>query len=65
LGLSIEDRQILMAHSSSETTKVYTHPNFELAAEFINRLPNVFKMADPSPTKRDSIVTYSATEGFI
>ncbi len=57
LGLSIEDRQILMAHSSSETTKIYTHPNFELAAEFINRLPEVFKMADPSATKRDQNVT--------
>ncbi|MQY73440.1 MAG: tyrosine-type recombinase/integrase [Dehalococcoidia bacterium] len=40
LGLSIEDRQILMAHSSSETTEIYTHPNFELAAEFVNRIPN-------------------------
>ncbi len=32
LGLSIEDRQILLSHSSSETTKIYTHPNFDLAA---------------------------------
>jgi len=39
MGLSIEDRQILLTHSSSETTKIYTHPNFELAAEYVNKLP--------------------------
>lgn len=40
LGLSIEDRQILLAHSSSETTKIYTHPNFDLASQFVNRIPD-------------------------
>ncbi|MFC1785880.1 tyrosine-type recombinase/integrase [Candidatus Neomarinimicrobiota bacterium] len=39
LGLAIGDRQILLAHASSETTKLYTHPNFELAAKFVNRIP--------------------------
>ena len=39
LGLDIGDRQILLAHASSETTKLYTHPNFELAARFVNRIP--------------------------
>ena len=39
LGLSIEDRQVLLAHSSSETTKIYTHPNFKLATEYVNRIP--------------------------
>ena len=39
MGLSIEDRQVLLAHSSSETTKIYTHPNFDLASQFVNRLP--------------------------
>ena len=38
--LSIEDRQSLMAHSSSKTTTVYTHPNLELARDYINKLPN-------------------------
>ena len=37
--LTIEDRQSLMAHSSSNTTSVYTHPNLELAREYINKLP--------------------------
>ena len=37
------DRQALLAHSSSETTKIYTHPNFERALEFVNRLPNFAK----------------------
>ena len=40
MGLSIEDRQILLAHSSSETTKIYTHPNFDLASKFVNRIPD-------------------------
>ena len=40
LGLSIQDRQILLAHSSSETTKIYTHPNFDLAAKFVNLIPD-------------------------
>ena len=39
-GLSIQDRQVLMAHTSSETTKIYTHPNIELAAKHLNRMPN-------------------------
>ena len=38
LGLEIEDRKILLAHSSSETTKIYTHPNFELASKFVNQI---------------------------
>ena len=33
------DIQILLAHASSETTKIYTHPNFELASEYINKIP--------------------------
>ena len=39
LGLAIQDRQVLLAHSSSETTKIYTHPNIELAREYVNRIP--------------------------
>lgn len=38
-GLGIEDRQILLAHSSNQTTKGYTHPNFKLALKFVNRMP--------------------------
>ena len=39
LGLNIDDRRILLAHASTETTKIYTHPNFDLAAQFVNQLP--------------------------
>ncbi|MHC4799846.1 MAG: hypothetical protein ACYTF1_24690 [Planctomycetota bacterium] len=28
-------------HSSSATTKIYTHPNFDLAADYVNRLPEL------------------------
>jgi len=41
MGVPIEDRQILLAHSSSETTKVYTHPNFKLAKKYINQIPKI------------------------
>ena len=40
LGLSIDDRAVLLAHSSSETTKIYTHSNLELAFEYINKMPD-------------------------
>lgn len=39
LGLDMNDRQILLAHSSSETTKLYTNPNFDRAKEFVNKIP--------------------------
>ena len=42
LGLEMEDRRVLLAHSSSETTKIYTHPNFELAKKWIDRMPRFF-----------------------
>lgn len=28
-----------LAHTYCETTKVYTHPNFELASQFVNKIP--------------------------
>ena len=43
LGLSIDDRRILLAHSSSETTKIYTHPNLEIAKKWVDKMP-VFGM---------------------
>ena len=39
LGLPIEDRQVLLAHASAETTKVYTNPNPELARRYVNQIP--------------------------
>ena len=35
----IEDRQKLLAHASTTTTKIYTHPNFELAMQYVNQVP--------------------------
>ena len=52
LGCSIQDRQKLLAHSSSETTKIYTHPNFELAQSYIDQLPDYTNFV-----KRDQNVT--------
>ena len=43
LGLSIDDRWILLAHSISETTKIYTHPNLEVAKKWVDKMP-VFGM---------------------
>ena len=39
LGMDIGDRQKLLAHASSDTTKIYTHPNFDLAMRYVNRIP--------------------------
>lgn len=39
LGLTMDDRQVLLAHATSETTKIYTHPNFALAQQFVNKIP--------------------------
>ena len=39
LGLKIEDRQVLLAHASSSTNKFYTHPNFDLASQYVNKVP--------------------------
>ena len=39
LGLGMEDRKSLLAHTSTATTRIYTHPNIELAAEYVNRMP--------------------------
>ena len=39
-GMTIQDRQVLLAHTSSETTKIYTHPNPELAEKHLNGLPD-------------------------
>jgi len=39
LGMEIEDRQRLLAHASSDTTKIYTHPNFDLALQYVNKIP--------------------------
>ena len=40
LGMEIEDIQKLLTHhASSDTIKVYTHPNFDLAKQYVDRIP--------------------------
>jgi|TARA_B100001964_G_C14184072_1_gene577703 integrase len=39
LGLSMDDRKVLMAQASSEANKIYTHPNFDLASRYVNQIP--------------------------
>ncbi len=39
LGLRLEDARSLLTHTSTATTKIYTHPNLALAASYVNRLP--------------------------
>ena len=39
LGMDIEDRAKLLAHASTTATKIYTHPNFDLAMQYVNRVP--------------------------
>ena len=38
-GLAIEDRRILLAHASSSTNEIYTHPNLKTALDYVNRVP--------------------------
>ena len=38
LGMSIEDRRVLLSHATSSVTKIYTHLNLEVAKELINKL---------------------------
>ena len=52
-GLNIDDRRQLLAHSSSETTRIYTHPNFDLAKNYINQIPDYSSVTQ----KRDQNVT--------
>ena len=37
LGISIEDRRVLLSNAISSMTKIYTHPNLEVAKELINK----------------------------
>ena len=65
MGLSIEDRQILLTHTSSETTKIYTHPNFDLASEYVIRLPDYtekFSLPNQLTGKRNQNVTKITTQ---
>ena len=39
LGLEMNDRRVLLAHSSCETTKIYTHPNLEQAQIWVDKQP--------------------------
>ena len=38
LGMSIEDRRVLLSHAISSVTKIYTHPNLEVAKKLIYKL---------------------------
>ena len=38
LGMSIEDRRVLLSHATSSVTKICTHPNLEVAKELIIKL---------------------------
>ena len=50
LGMEIEDRQKLLAHASTTTTKIYTHPNFELAMQYVNQVTLYGKECNHSVT---------------
>ena len=55
--MEIEDRQKLLAHAFTTTTKIYTHPNFELAMQYVNQVTfhgkecNQLKMIKRKQTK--------------
>ena len=37
--MSIEDRQVLLSHAASSVNEVYTHPNFDLAKQYVDKIP--------------------------
>ena len=39
LGIDIEDSAKLLAYSSTTAMKIYTHPNFDLAMQYVNQVP--------------------------
>ena len=39
MGMELSDRQVLLAHASSDSTKIYTHPNLQVAQSWVNKLP--------------------------
>ena len=41
--MDIEDRQKLLAHASTNVKKIYTHPNFDLAMQYVNQVPRYGK----------------------
>ena len=40
-GYNLRMVQKQLAQSASETTKIYTHPNFELAKQYVNKIPEI------------------------
>ena len=50
LGMGIDDRSKLLAHASTATTKIYTHPNFELAMQYVNQITLYGKECNHSVT---------------
>ena len=39
LGMEIGDRKKLLTQASTTTTKIYTHPNFDITMQYINLVP--------------------------
>ena len=38
LGMSNEDRRVILSYATSSVTKIYTHPNLEVAKKLINKV---------------------------
>jgi integrase len=47
-GVSMSDRQILLAHSSTNTTKIYSHPDQNLQKTIINSLSQTIRELEKS-----------------
>jgi len=37
---------VLLAHSATSTTKIYTHPNIELARSYVNQIANPLSITE-------------------
>ena len=46
--MSNEDRGVLLSHATSSVTKIYTHPNMEVAQELINKPAIITQIKNPT-----------------
>ena len=49
--MNFQERAKLLAHAYTTATKIYTHPNFDLAMQYVNQVPQYGEKCDHSVTK--------------
>ena len=61
--MNFQERAKLLAHASTTATKIYTHPNFDLAMQYLNQVPQYGEKCDQlKMTKQKSNATKQQTK---